>query len=210
MYSLSILAWASATTALFLQPTSSQLDERYIQIHQDPLESNSHVNDGHKADNYPIIRVDTYRARGKSRSVLEHLNQPHPESDSWISVRETEANQDDVDGPISYRDDLTSLNIQNQLPSCSRKYGKLRTRREWTVSYANDAAFNGIHCGQSVRKQIKSHLMCKPMSDWKCIPNGTGGVTIQFHTPRGCTDETVHQSILKGTQGQVNVWCQKR
>ncbi|KAK3368370.1 hypothetical protein B0H63DRAFT_75498 [Podospora didyma] len=99
----------------------------------------------------------------------------------------------------------------DRIPTCARKNAKLHSQRQWTISYDGDNHINGLHCGQSVRAQMKDFLLCRPLSDWTCVASGEpghGGVTIQFHTPRTCTDEKVREAVAKGTAGKVLVWCQ--
>ncbi|KAK4183335.1 hypothetical protein QBC35DRAFT_115285 [Podospora australis] len=98
-------------------------------------------------------------------------------------------------------------------PQCIRKAGKLHTQRQWSISYYGDNQLNGIHCGQSVKASLKSKKKCRPLTDWTCVTAGQpgyGGVTIEFHTPRTCDDGRIHDAVLQGTKGMVDVWCKHR
>ncbi|KAK4202096.1 hypothetical protein QBC40DRAFT_45566 [Triangularia verruculosa] len=114
---------------------------------------------------------------------------------------------------VSRRRSESPSALGGRVPTCTRKPGKLHTQRQWSISYDYDNKYNGMHCGQSVRKALKSFKKCRPTTDWTCVRSGEqglGGVTIEFHTPRGCDDKRIHEVMKKATRGQVDVWCQHR
>ncbi|KAK3357782.1 hypothetical protein B0T25DRAFT_567031 [Lasiosphaeria hispida] len=99
-----------------------------------------------------------------------------------------------------------------RVPTCKRKDAKLHLQRQWSISYDGDGLLNGyLHCGQSVHEEVKKHFLCRPLTDWTCVASGIpgmGGVTVQFHTPRTCRDESIKMAVSRGTRGRVEVSCQ--
>ncbi|KAK4225666.1 hypothetical protein QBC38DRAFT_255009 [Podospora fimiseda] len=112
--------------------------------------------------------------------------------------------------PEAESPNLTMLSSPLRLPTCTRRAGLLHTQRHWSISYDYDSYYNGMHCGLSMQNAMKEFTLCKPLTDWTCVSSGQeglGGVTIEFHTPRTCDDQRVHEAILKATLNHIDVWC---
>ncbi|KAK4649787.1 hypothetical protein QC762_001335 [Podospora pseudocomata] len=175
---------------IYLTPSPKEhLDSERLLLHQ------SNVKDISKERDSPSIRVDpvevhmyteTYPSPGVERNVVSARG----------TVFEPEPNS-----------------LGGRVPTCTRKAGKLHTQRKWSIGYDHDNKYNGMHCGQSVRVALKSFKKCRPTTDWTCVRNGEqglGGVTVEFHTPRGCDDRRIHQAMKKASGGQIDVWCQHK
>ncbi|KAK5659539.1 hypothetical protein OQA88_741 [Cercophora sp. LCS_1] len=98
-----------------------------------------------------------------------------------------------------------------RVPTCTRKPHKLHSRRKWTITYDGDDLLNGNHCGKSIKKALKTHVTCWPITDWACVADGKpgmGGVKIGFSTGVSCRDKKVTRAIAMGTGGRVDVRCE--
>ncbi|KAK4173769.1 hypothetical protein QBC36DRAFT_51449 [Triangularia setosa] len=175
---------------IYVTPAPNEyLDSEPLLLHQGDV---IHVS---KERGSPSIRVDSvdvpmYTETYPSPSVERHV----------VSARGSEF-------------DSGLHGLGGRVPTCIRKPGKLHTQRKWSISYNHDKKYNGMHCGQSVRRALKTFIKCRPMTDWTCVrsgDHGLSGVTVEFHTPRGCDDRRIHEVMKKATGGQVDVWCQHK
>ncbi|KAK0667938.1 hypothetical protein QBC41DRAFT_131545 [Cercophora samala] len=175
---------------IYITPTPKESTSwERLPLHQGNVEHVSREQDS------PSIRVDPVDVPMFTETY------PSPGVEGYIvSVRE----------PV-FEDKLDSL--EGRVPTCIRKAGKLHTQRKWSISYDHDNKYNGMHCGQSVREALKTFKKCRPTTDWTCVHSGEqglGGVTVEFHTPRGCDDRRIHEVMKKASGGQVDVWCQHK
>lgn len=102
------------------------------------------------------------------------------------------------------------LEKRGNIPTCTRSKAHMHTQRRWSITYQGDSQLNGEHCGQTVKKAIKRHVRCRPLTDWTCVASGKkedDEVTIGFHTGNLCSDSSIHKAVKKGTRGRVGVWC---
>ncbi|KAK0631136.1 hypothetical protein B0T17DRAFT_241365 [Bombardia bombarda] len=215
-----------------VRPAYPAPEENHVQVHQDHQDA---VASTIRVDRVnPTQRSSLHTAASLSGSLEPpNVKQPHenePRNPQLVveldpnTLPQALHNEPDLPAPtadihiepISPRDSLVNLTTLGVLegprvPTCARKPGKLHTQRQWTISYDEDDKYNGKRCGQSIKSAMRWHLLCHPLTDWTCVASGSpgyGGVTVQFHTPRTCSDKSIRSAVSKGTNGQVDVWCQ--
>ncbi|KAK3369610.1 hypothetical protein B0T24DRAFT_681610 [Lasiosphaeria ovina] len=185
-------------------PSIAAREAGMIQIHHDPAAFNEATDDVKIHRHETVIRVDKVdRSAG--------LPPPPPPQYRVVAKARSLANANANANPNEISLAAAADNVAERVPTCTRKNGKLHTQRQWTVSYDGDTDLNGMHCGQSVRAELARHFRCKPMTDATCVASGEpgrGGVTLQFHTPRTCSDTAIRDAVAKGTEGRVKVRCQ--